>query len=313
MPGSIEDMAARWAVRHPLDPDQHAALDAWLALDPRHAGALLRAQAALSCVDDALVADADQPSKAPFWTRRKWLAAGLGGSMAAVLAGGLGLSRWMGQHVATERGEIRRLPLGDGSVATIDSDSDLHVALGDEARRITLAKGQAWFQVAKDSRRPFIVDAGLAQARAIGTAFSVSRTDKGVQIAVTEGTVATWAKDGGGSMTILKAGDFATFEGGALVPVTGNAPQAIERALAWRMGEIALEGDTLRDAVVRFNRYNAQQLVIVDESLANEKLIGLFRIDNPAGFARTLAASLDVTVTVTPDAIRLSRKKIDTI
>jgi transmembrane sensor len=313
MPDSVEDMAARWAVRHPLDSDQQAALDAWLALDSRHAGALLRAQATLSCMDDALVADSDQPSEAPFLTRRKWLAAGLGSSMAAVLAGGLGFSRWMGQHVATERGEIRRLPLGDGSVATIDSDSDLHVALGDEVRRITLAKGQAWFQVAKDHRRPFIVDAGLAQARAIGTAFSVSHTDKGVQIAVTEGTVATWAKDGGGSMTILKAGDFATFEGGALVPVTGNAPQVIERALAWRMGEIALEGDTLRDAVVRFNRYNAQQLIIVDESLANEKLIGLFRIDNPAGFARTLAASLDVTVTVTPDAIRLSRKKIDRI
>ncbi|WP_420143465.1 FecR family protein [Sphingobium sp.] len=313
MPDRVEDMAVRWAVRHPLDADQQAALDAWLAQDPRHAGALLRAQAALSCMDDALVADADQPAPAPFWTRRKWLAAGLGGSMAAALAGGLGLSRWMEQHVATERGEIRRLPLADGSVATIDSDSDLHVALGDEARRITLDKGQAWFQVAKDRRRPFIVDAGLAQARAIGTAFSVSRTDKGVQIAVTEGTVAAWAKDGGGSMTILKAGDFATFESGALAPITGNAPQAIERGLAWRMGEIALEGDTLRDAVARFNRYNAQQLVIVDYSLGNEKLIGLFRIDNPAGFARTLAASMDVTVVMTPETIRLSRKKIDSI
>ncbi len=313
MPDSVEEMAARWAVRYPLDPEQTAALDAWLVQDPRHAGALLRAQAALFCMDDALIADIDQRTRAPFWSRRKWLAAGLGGSMVAAFAGSLGLSRWMGQHVATERGEIRRLPLADGSIATIDSDSDLHVALGDEARRITLDKGQAWFQVAKDRRRPFIVDAGLAQARAIGTAFSVSRSDKGVQIAVTEGTVATWAKDGGGSMTILKAGDFATFEGGALVPVTGNAPQAIERALAWRMGGIALEGDTLRDAVARFNRYNAQQLVIVDESLANEKLIGLFRIDNPTGFARTLAASMDVTVVVTPDAIRLSRKKIDGI
>lgn len=313
MPDSVEDMAARWAIRHPLDADQQAALNAWLAQDPRHAGALLRAKAALSCMDDALVADPDHPDRAPFWTRRTWLAAGLGGSIAAALAGGLSLSRWIGQHVATERGEIRRLPLADGSVATIDSDSDLHVALGDEARRVTLDKGQAWFQVAKDRRRPFIVDAGLAQARAIGTAFVVSRTDKGVQIAVTEGTVATWAKDGGGSMTILKGGDFATFEGGALAPITGNAPQAIERALAWRMGEIALEGDTLRDAVARFNRYNAQQLVIVDESLANEKLIGLFRIDNPAGFARTLAASMDVTIVMTPDAIRLSRKKIDSI
>lgn len=313
MSGNVDDIAAAWAFRHPLGPGDQVQLDAWLAQDRRHAGALLRAQAALACMDEALQSENEQPDPAPFWTRRKWLAAGIGGSMAAACAGVIGISRLTGQHVATERGEIRRLPLADGSVATIDSGSDMRVSLGDEARRITLDKGQAWFQVAKDRRRPFIVDAGLAQARAIGTAFSVSRTDHGVQIAVTEGTVATWASDGGGSMTILKAGDFATFERGALVPVTGNAPREIERSLAWRMGEIALEGDTLRDAVNRFNRYNAQQLVIVDESLANEKLIGLFRIDNPSGFARTLAASLDVVVTTTPDAIRLSRRKIDSL
>ncbi len=313
MSDSVDAIAAAWALRHPLDARQQAEMEAWLAQDRRHAGALLRAQAGLAVIGDALEQADDAGPVENRWTRRRWMAAGLGGAIAAGLAGAVGLSRLMGQHVATERGEIRRLPLADGSVATIDSDSDLRVSLGEESRNITLAKGQAWFQVAKDRRRPFIVDAGVAQARAIGTAFSVSRTDRGVQIAVTEGTVATWAKDGGGSMTILKAGDFATFEGGALVPVTGTAPQAIERALAWRMGEIALEGDTLRDAVARFNRYNAQQLVIVDDSLGNEKLIGLFRIDNPSGFARTLAASLDVEVTVAGDTIRLSRKKIDSI
>jgi transmembrane sensor len=310
---TADDIAAAWALRHPLDAEQQAEMEAWLAQDRRHAGALLRAQAALSLIGDAIEADIEQRPQSRFWTRRRWIAASIGGTIAAGIAGMIGLPRLMGDHVATERGEIRRLPLADGSVATIDSSSDLRVALDEDVRRITLARGQAWFQVAKDRRRPFVVDAGIAQARAIGTAFSVSRTENGVQIAVTEGTVATWARDGGGTMTILKAGDFATFERGALTPVTGNAPAAIERSLAWRVGEIALEGETLADAVTRFNRYNAQQLVIVDESLANEKLIGLFRIDNPAGFARTLAASLDVAVTITPEEIRLARKKAEAI
>ncbi|HUD95561.1 FecR family protein [Sphingobium sp.] len=305
----IDEAAASWAMRHPLDAHQQAALDAWLAQDRLHVGALLRAQAALVLVEETLVADAG-PGHCSHWTRRRWMAAGLGGAMAATIAGIVGFSRWTGEHIATERGEIRRLPLEDGSVATIDSGSDLRVALDQESRRVTLEKGQAWFQVAKDRRRPFIVDAGIAQARAIGTAFSVSRTENGVQIAVTEGVVATWARNGAGTMTILKAGDFATFERGALVPATGNAPQAIERSLAWRAGEIALEEDTLADAIARFNRYNKQQLVLSDPSLANEKLVGLFRIDNPAGFARSLAISLDISVTTTAEEIRLSRKKI---
>ncbi|MEC3912415.1 FecR domain-containing protein [Sphingobium sp. CR2-8] len=313
MPETVDDMAAVWALRHPLDAQQQEQMDIWLAQDRRHAGALLRAQAALSLINEAVEQDGPPPVSSPFWTRRRWMAAGVGGAMAAALTGVIGVSRLMGDHVTTGRGEIRRLPLADGSVATIDSGSDLRVTLDEESRRVTLASGQAWFQVAKDRRRPFVVDAGIAQARAIGTAFSVSRTGTTVQIAVTEGTVATWAQDGGGTMTILKAGDFATFERGALTPVKGNAPQAIERSLAWRVGEIALEGDTLRDAVARFNRYNAQQLVIADESLSNERLIGLFRIDNPAGFARTLAASLDVAVTTTPQEIRLARKKVDPV
>lgn len=309
MRGSAEDIATIWALRHPLNAAEQMDLDAWLAEDGRNAGILLRAQAALSLIGDALAPDAVAKQEDRFWSRRRWIATGIGGALAAGIAGIVALPRLWGEHVSTARGEIRRLPLADGSVATIDSGSDLSVDLDQESRRVTLAKGQAWFQVAKDRKRPFVVDAGLAQARAIGTAFSVSRTDRGVQIAVTEGTVAAWARDGGGTMTILKAGDFATFEHGNLSPVTGNAPAAIERSLAWRTGDIALEGETLRDAVARFNRYNAQQLVIADPSIAGERLVGLFRIDNPGGFARTLAVSLDVAVTVTSDEIRLTRKK----
>ena len=311
MSENIDASAASWALRHPLNAEGKIALDAWLAHDRRHAGALLRAQAGLVLIDEAIMSEVTPLSRQAIWTRRRWMATGFGGALAAGIAAAVGLSRWGGEHIATERGEIRRLPLADGSVATIDSGSDLRVALDEESRRVTLAKGQAWFQVAKDRRRPFIVDAGLAQARAVGTAFSVSRTDKGVQIAVTEGTVAAWAKNGAGTMTILKAGDYATFDQGALIPLTGNAPQAIERSLAWRVGEIALEGETLADAVARFNRYNSQQLVIADDSIAAEKLIGLFRIDNPAGFARTVAVSLDVSVTITPNEIRLTRKKMN--
>lgn len=311
MPGNIEEAATKWALRHPLGAQDHAAFDEWLAQDARHSGALLRAQAALVLVEETLTADVPFQSGSFYWTRRRWMATGIGGAIAAAITGLVGFSRWTGEHIATERGEIRRLPLEDGSVAMIDSGSDLRVALDEESRRISLGKGQAWFQVAKDRRRPFIVDAGIAQARAIGTAFSVSRTETGVQIAVTEGVVATWARNGAGTMTILKAGDFATFERDALVPATGNAPQAIERSLAWRSGEIALEGETLADAVSRFNRYNKQQLILSDQSLASERLIGLFRLDNPAGFARTLAVSLDISVTMTSEAIRLSRKKTE--
>lgn len=309
----VEAAAAAWALRHPLDPAERSELEAWLAQDRRHAGALLRAQAGLSVIDRALTREDFSAAPANSTPRpaptRRWLLAGTGGAIAAAIAGVVGWPMLMGEHVATAHGEIRRLPLADGSVATIDTGSELRVVMASDSRRIALHKGQAWFQVAKDRTRPFVVDAGIAQARAVGTAFSVQRTDAGVQVAVTEGKVAVWASDASGAMTILEAGQYANFRRGAPAPVTGTAPAAIERALAWRSGEISLENETLASAVAQFNRYNRQQLVVVDTDLADERLVGLFQIDKPTVFASTLAASLDVTVTTTPTEIRLARKK----
>lgn len=308
----VEQAAAGWALRHPLDPSERKALDAWLAQDRRHAGALLRAQAALSAIDRVLVPELADSAPEPAAARptRRWMLIGAGGAVAATVAGILGWPQLMGARVATARGEIRRLPLADGSIATIDTSSALRVVLADDSRRIALDKGQAFFQVAKDRKRPFIVDAGIAQARALGTAFSVRRTEDGVQVAVTEGIVGVWAGNESGAMTILQTGQFATFRRGDTTPVTGSAPAAIERSLAWRSGEIALENEALGNAVAQFNRYNRQQLVLADSSLAGERLVGLFRIDDPAAFAETLAVSHEIEAVVMPDEIRLKRKKI---
>ncbi|MET3710450.1 transmembrane sensor [Sphingomonas trueperi] len=310
MSDRVEQAAAEWALRHPLDAAGEAAIEAWLAEDPVHAGALLRAMAGLSLVDQAIAPPADRvaPAHPAPHARRRFLA-GAAAALAASVTGLFGWQYWRAQHVETARGEIRRLPLADGSVAMINTDSALSVTLERNIRRISLDHGQAWFQVAKDRARPFVVDAGIALVRAVGTAFSVERRDQGVEIAVTEGTVAVWAADASGAMTIIEAGQFARFHAGATAPVVGTAPAAITRALAWRSGEIALENETVSNAVGQFNRYNRQQLVIEDQDLARERLIGLFQIDKPGDFAATLATSFDAQVTITPQEIRIARKK----
>jgi transmembrane sensor len=109
-------------------------------------------------------------------------------------------------------------------------------------------------------------------------------------------------------MTILQAGQFANFRSATAGPAIGSAPEDIERALAWRNGEIALENESLAEAIAQFNRYNRQQMVLADPGLADERLVGLFKIDKPADFAAMLGASLDVEVTTSPTEIRIARK-----
>jgi transmembrane sensor len=312
----IDDQAAEWAIRlDGRDPDLHenAALAEWLRGDPRREGALLRAEAALSFLDRgrALSGVIPRPRRAGFFSRRRLLlAAASMGALAAGLGGAL-LVLSGPRRYTTELGEVRLVPLADGSHAAINTHSVLEVAMKATERDISLTQGEAWFEVAKDPTRPFVVRAGRVRVRALGTAFSVRRRDDGAEVLVTEGTVATWVEGHETQQARLAAGSRA-FVGDTRSPQPIAAAAAIDRSLAWRDGQIALEGETLADAAVEFNRYNAQKLVIEDPALAQEKLVGQFRMAEPMAFARAVASTLGATVVADPASIRLSRNKAST-
>lgn len=295
----IEEQAARWVMRLDREgrsPAVVADLQAWLDQDTRRAGALLQAEAAFGALDRARLSDGPRsaiwPAALGVRSRRA-----LFGSMAAIAAAtvfGVVLLNQPDRY-ATSLGEIRRLPLTDGSTASINTDSRLEVAFGERLRRVTLDQGEAWFQVAKDADRPFRVDIGRIRVQAVGTAFSVRRVGSGVEIRVTEGVVKAWV-DGSDRTVDLTAGSMVTVTEAAGVSAPVTEPSAIDRDLAWRSGRIDLDGETLGEAVQKFNRYNARALVLDSPRLAGQRLYGIFRLDDPEGFAASVALSLDASV-----------------
>lgn len=305
----IDDEAADWAARvdgRQMDVDKDTDLQTWLAGDPRRVGAFLRAQAAINFLDRArALAGAETPSARPRVTRR-WMLLSGSGALAASL-GGVALWRAQGQRrFNTGLGEIRRLPLADGSVAVINTATVLDVALKPREREIRLRRGEAWFQVAKDASRPFVVLAGSVRVRAVGTAFSVRRRAEGVEVMVTEGVVETWIEGEAKPHTRLLAGDRIALAG-PTPPLVAQTPSEIDRSLAWRNGEIALDGETLSAAAEQFNRYNTRQIVIDDADLARERFVGLFRTNDPDSFAVAASATIGARVTHDGEVIRLSR------
>jgi ferric-dicitrate binding protein FerR (iron transport regulator) len=151
----IDAIACQWAARldRGLAGEEEAALDAWLALDPRHRGALLRAQAGMALLDRCrALHDDDAPEQAPQdeapddharWgaTRRQALAlAGVG--VAGGLIGAAGLALWpQGSGIRTRIGEMRRVPLADGSMAVVNSGSELNVSFTPAAATWTWRRG----------------------------------------------------------------------------------------------------------------------------------------------------------------------------
>jgi transmembrane sensor len=305
----IADQAAEWATRidgGSIDRDTDVELRRWLDEDPRRQGALLRAEAALSFLDRgrALAGVIPKPEPRPIWVRRKLIFAGA--ALAASLVGVAVLITAPNRY-DTDLGEIRQVPLSDGSVVAINTQSAVEVSMHRNAREVTLTRGEAWFKVAHDTTRPFIVSAGRIRVRAVGTAFSVRRHDDGADVQVTEGVVETWTV-GEEERRIHVAAGSQAYVAAYEPPKVVQASADVERSLAWREGQIVLEGETLDDAVAQFNRYNARKLVISDPGLAAEKLVGQFRATDPQTFAAAVATTLGAKVEEDGDTIRLSRR-----
>lgn len=310
-----DDSAARWAGRlddGPLDADARDELTAWLRGDPGRAGALLRAEACLARVRGLAVVASDRPLAArdgiaiPRRRFTAWLLVGSGAVAASAL---FLLSRPESVRYATATGEVRRVPLRDGSVVSINTASSLHVSIDDARRRVVLDRGEAWFQVAHDRSRPFVVEAGPIRVRAVGTAFSMRRRELGVDILVTEGVVEARSDATPGEIRLI-AGQKAFLSLDGQPSRTVTMPDEVERTLAWRHGEMALEGHSLGQAVAEMNRYNVLQ-ISVDASLARAPLVGYFRTDDPTGFAasaaelvggRTIRSGNTIIISAKPDS-----------
>jgi transmembrane sensor len=309
-----DDGAARWAIRldaNALAAPEQAALDTWLSVSAGRTAALLRAQATLSYLDRGralagLTADHEEPGAARGWRpHRRALLAGAGGMAATLL--GLAWFRAGDRVVDTGIGELRRVPLSDGSQATLNTRTRMQVDMVASQRTIRLEDGEAWFRVAHDKARPFVVEVGDIRVRAVGTAFSVRRREKGAEVLVTEGMIETWVVGQEKRGHRISAGSRGFVPSIRAEIEVATAPQEIDRALAWRSGELALDGETLAYAAEELNRYNVRQLVISDPKLREEPLVGYFRTTEPENFARAVASMIDAHVVTEGDTIRIEK------
>lgn len=306
----IDNRAAEWAAKQSLralTPAEAVELDAWLAADIRHVGAYARAEAVLARLERmpgvAIEEISARNGEAEVNQRRRRLV--LTGSIAASLAalGVFGSRLWRDTQedeavaaadFASGKGQTRAILLADGSTITLNTDSAVSVKLSKRLRAITLTRGEALFDVAKDRERPFIVAAGDTQVRAVGTSFTVSMLpEQPVQVLVRQGVVEVKHPDA----APLSVGAHSRAVARSHEPIVAEAVSTAKlvRDLAWQYGQIALDNQTLADASQEFARYSDVRIV-VDASVANRTVTGLFVANDPVAFAKATASVLKLEV-----------------
>src|SRR5581483_7348050 len=147
---SLEETAAEWVARldaGELTPQEQAALDSWLESDSRCVGAFARARAIfLSPGVQAVRGRPSLPALSARAARYGLLATAA--TVAAVVAGiaFLGRGPQVDKHVySSELGEIRQIPLADGTRVTLNTNTALRVEYSTDARLVTLERGEAYF------------------------------------------------------------------------------------------------------------------------------------------------------------------------
>ena len=305
---AVDRAAADWAAAaaRGLSPEEEKTLAAWLASDVRCQGAYVRSQALWSAMGQDDLASPSQGidqkgggRRVSDLSRRRWLAGGA--ALAAGAAGAVVLQAGGRQRFDTARGEVRQSPLADGSSIALNTETRLVTRFSDARRHVRLEAGEAWFDVAADKARPFVVEAGDALVTAIGTAFTLRRHTDHLELIVTEGMVEARNLD---QRQRVGQGYSAVVPNAGAILLTAVDAGAVQRKLAWKAGQIILNGERMQDAVATFNRYSERPIRIA-ESLADRRIVGVFRTQDADGFARAAGKVLQVPVRVGPDQIQI--------
>lgn len=310
---AIDDQAAAFVARlqGAIDETERQAIFTWVAADPRHAVAFARMEAAWeagarlrACPPSIESQPAEPDVVSPPLVSRRVL---IGGSVAATVVAGAATATWRYARdvelYRTRLGERRVVTLADGSRIHLNTASTVEVAMEKRRRRVHLVQGEALFEVAHDPARPFLVDAGSARLRAVGTAFNVRIRESLVELTVTEGVVAVGQNGNLVRETTtphIVAGDGAVIRSGAVAPTVLNADLLRQRT-AWQDGVIELDGETLPQAVEEFNRYRERPIIVGDPRLANLRVGGRFEVDEADKFLTALEGSFAVDAITAAD------------
>ncbi|MFT4249340.1 MAG: FecR domain-containing protein [Pseudomonas sp.] len=255
----------------------------WMAADPAHRGAFERATRLWNCFDQV------KPAAERLQRRRALL-----GALAAVAALPAAYALYRQVWAADFRsgvGERRSVRLSDGSRVELGTDSAIAVAFSAVERRITLRRGQAFFEVAPDPARALSVYAGSGSTTALGTRFDIRRDGDTVTVSVLEHAVQVRADATPTARRVEQGWQLRYGGDGIGQPVRMIDPEAV---VAWRQDRLVFDAVPLRQVLRELARYRHGPIVLMDRQAGSRPVTAVFDSRDIAGALHGLADALDL-------------------
>lgn len=212
-------------------------------------------------------------------------------------------------HYVSHTAQILTISLEDNSSVVLSADSSLTVSYSKEGRNLNLLRGRAYFEVAPDPSRPFVVSAGNATATALGTAFDVN-IDEGVTVSVTHGTVNVESYPNGQSEPYshsrkINAGQWVRTD--KLGAISSVLSFDMNEMLAWRSGRLVYQGEKLSVITAEINRYRTKKIRLLDKTLQDKRITLSVASDKTEQVIAAIQATEAVRIVHTPTEILISQ------
>ena len=310
--GDRDEVATAWFARQrsgAMTASDVVELEGWLASDPANRAAFdaveltWRAAEALRA-DPEILSLREEALRPRGFGRRGLMAAGLA---AAILGGALfspfvvgSVRALQDQEFRTGVGQQATVKLPDGSVVTLNTDTVVRTRQAEGRRLLYLDKGQAFFKVAKDPSRPFVVAAGGRTVTALGTAFDVRVGPDKFKVTLVEGKVRVEAPASAVGLALARVGAPPPGPVQATEMTAGSEFAAtdyrhwnvtttdVERETSWLRGQLIFERERLGDVVAEMNRYSTKKIVVLDEKAAATPITAAFKPGDIDGFVRAI-------------------------
>jgi transmembrane sensor len=205
------------------------------------------------------------------------------------------------QQYATNIGGFKDITLSDGTQISLNTNTKIRVQMDKKTRTITLDSGEAYFEIAKDNSRPFIINAMGSTITDIGTAFSVYASDKALQVSVAEGIVDIQSYD---QIVRLTKGRKAVQKRGSKTLVVMSVDT--DTISTWRDSVLVFEDVPLSAIVPELNRYFKTPIVLADETVSDMTFSGVLNISDQGKMLASVEALMPITSTTQNGRILLS-------
>lgn len=302
------DEANRWVLRiHSglMSSEEQQEFEAWRAQSPIHQSQFQEAERFWYALDglagqvtrekrelthDHLITPGARPRTA--WLPSRWsaIAATVLVTLTTMLLWST-LMVWLSDYKTTP-GEQKLVPLADGSIVILNTNSAFSVNLSERRRSLTLTQGEAIFEVARDTERPFEVTVDGWVVRAIGTTFNIDRHADKMTVTVLEGAVRLLHDS---QAWDIPTGYRITYDERHIV----NEPEPVDvlKITEWRTGEFSFTDMPLSMIVEELNRYRPGRIIIATASLRDLHLSGSVFLNDPDHSLKMLQKVLQFRVT----------------